>query len=60
MSSGKQDDEEIDLVELKLIVPKDLYRAYQRCSWMITNETGRGQLAVMEEMVLDFLLKKGC
>ena len=44
-----------DLVELKLKIPKELYRAYQRCSWIITNETGRDQLDIMEEMVLDFM-----
>ena len=49
-----------ELVELKLKIPADLYRAYQRCSWIITNETGREQLDIMEEMVVDFLIKKGC
>ena len=49
-----------DLVELKLKIPGDLFRAYQRCSWIITHETGRGQLEIMEEMVHDFLVKKQC
>lgn len=49
-----------ELVELKLKIPGDLYRAYQRCSWIITHETGRGQLDIMEEMVNDFLVKKQC
>lgn len=49
-----------DLVELKLKIPGDLYRAYQRCSWIITHETGRDQLDIMEEMVHDFLVKKQC
>ncbi len=49
-----------DLVELKLKLPRDLYRAYQRCSWIITHETGRDQLEIMEEMVLDYLVKKEC
>lgn len=48
------------LVELKLKVPADLYRAYQRCSWIIINETGRDQLDIMEEMVYDFLVKNEC
>ncbi|MBU1139858.1 MAG: hypothetical protein KKD01_02855 [Proteobacteria bacterium] len=69
MVDGKQDDElrreggscgADELIELKLKVPADLYRAYQRCSWIIINETGRGQLEIMEEMVYDFLVKKGC
>ncbi len=49
-----------DLIELKLKIPEDLYRAYQRCSWIITHETGRSQLAIMEEMVHDFLVKNQC
>jgi hypothetical protein len=49
-----------DLVELKLKMPEDLYRAYQRCSWIITHETGRDQLQIMEEMVHDFLVKHQC
>ncbi|AGF76880.1 hypothetical protein UWK_00295 [Desulfocapsa sulfexigens DSM 10523] len=48
------------LVELKIKIPEHLYRAYQRCSWIITNETGREQLEIMEEMVLDFLVKHEC
>ena len=47
-------------VELKIKISSDLYRAYQRCSWIIINETGREQLDIMEEMVLDFLVKHGC
>lgn len=49
-----------NLVDLKLKVPEDLYRAYQRCSWIITHETGRDQLDIMKEMVHDFLVKKLC
>ena len=48
------------LVELKLKIPEDLHRAYQRCSWIITHETGRDQLQIMEEMVHDFLVKNQC
>jgi len=49
-----------ELVELKLKIPEDLFRAYQRCSWIIINETGRDQLEIMEEMVHDFLVKNQC
>jgi hypothetical protein len=49
-----------ELVELKIQIPAGLYRAYQRCSWIITNETGRQQLDIMEEMVNDFLVKNEC
>lgn len=49
-----------DLIELKLMISDDLYRAYQRCSWIITHETGRDQLEIMEEMVHDFLVKNQC
>ena len=50
----------VELQELKLKIPADLYRAYQRCSWIIVNETGRDQLDIMEEMVHDFLVKHEC
>jgi hypothetical protein len=53
-------DQSRSLVELKIRVPRDLYVAYQRCSWIIVHETGRPPLAVMEEMVRDFLVKHGC
>lgn len=49
-----------ELVELRLKVNADLYRAFQRCSWIITHETGRNQLEVMHEVVEDFLVKHGC
>ncbi len=55
-----QTDSRDDLIELKLKIPEDLYRAYQRCSWIITHETGRDQLTIMEEMVHDFLVKNQC
>ena len=48
------------LEELTIKVPADLYRAYQRCTWILVNETGRDQLEVMDEMVRDFLVKHGC
>ncbi len=49
-----------ELTELKLFVPDDLYRAFQRCVWIIVNETGRDQSDIMREVVHDFLVKHGC
>lgn len=49
-----------ELQPLNLQLPPDLCRAYQRCSWLITNQTGRDQLSIMAEMVRDFLIKHGC
>jgi len=48
------------LVELKLQVPEDVYRAFQRCLWIRINETGQGQLELMEEVIRNFLIKHGC
>ncbi|MDF1577494.1 MAG: hypothetical protein RQ753_01925 [Desulfurivibrionaceae bacterium] len=48
------------LTSFPVMVPEDLYRAYQRCTWIIINETGGTQLEIMEEMVRDFLGKHGC
>ena len=48
------------LVELKLQVPEDLFRAFQRCVWIQIHETGNSQLQVMEEVVRTFLMKHGC
>jgi hypothetical protein len=45
---------------LNLQVSPDLCRAFQRCTWIIINETGRDQLSIMDEMVRDFLVKHGC
>ena len=58
--NGLYTDSKVDLIELKLKIPEDLFRAYQRCSWIITHETGRNQLEIMEEMVHDFLVKNQC
>ena len=55
-----QTDDREGLSALKLMIPDDLYRAYQRCSWIIIHETGRDQLEIMEEMVHDFLVKHQC
>lgn len=55
--AGKQAKE---LAEVKLMVPADLYRAFQRCVWIQIHETGVTQLELMEEVVRDFLKKHGC
>ena len=56
-TAASEDD---GLEELTIKVPADLYRAYQRCTWILINETGRDQLEIMDEMVRDFLVKHGC
>ena len=48
------------LTEVKLFLPDDLARAWQRCSWILVNETGRDRVDIMKEMVTDYLLKNGC
>ena len=50
----------VQLVELKLLLPEDMYRAFQRCLWIQINETGQTQLDLMEEVICDFLMKHGC
>ncbi len=47
-------------VTLTVKVPDDLYRAYQRCCWIINHETGRPREELAREMVTDFLVKYGC
>ncbi len=49
-----------ELAEIKLFVSEDLYRAFQRCVWILVNETGRDRLDIMHEVVHDFLVKHGC
>jgi hypothetical protein len=53
-------DHPTQLVELKVMLPEDLYRAFQRCLWIRINETGQTQLHLMEEVIRDFLIKHGC
>lgn len=48
------------LVELKLQIPPDLYRAFQRCLWIRVHETGQTPLQVTEEVIRNFLKKHGC
>jgi hypothetical protein len=55
-----QPDHTAHLVELKLLLPEDLCRAFQRCLWIQINETGKTQLHLMEEVIRDFLIKHGC
>jgi hypothetical protein len=57
---GEQGKAAPELAELKLFVPDDLYRAFQRCVWVLINETGRDQRDIMREVVRDFLVKHGC
>jgi len=45
---------------LTLHIDRDLFRAFQRCVWIIVNETGRPQIEIMNEMVRDFLIKHDC
>jgi hypothetical protein len=52
--------DEDNLVSLNIKIRPDLYRAYQRCSWIIIHETDRRQLDIMREMVEDFLIKHCC
>ncbi len=54
------DKDDKPLVEIKLLVPEDRYRAFQRCVWILVHETGRTQLDVMQEVVEDFLIKHSC
>jgi hypothetical protein len=57
---GEQDKVAHELTEIKLFVPDDLYRAFQRCVWVLINETDRDQKEIMREVVHDFLVKHGC
>lgn len=56
----RRDGEFADLTEIRLFVPEDLYRAFQRCVWIRINETGRDRRDIMREVVRDFLVKHGC
>ena len=48
------------LVELKLQVSEELYRAFQRCLWIRIQETGQTPVQVMEEAIRSFLIQHGC
>lgn len=58
--TSQNDNTTTELTELKLFVEEDLYRAFQRCVWILINETGRDQHDIMREAVRDFLVKHGC
>ncbi len=45
---------------VKLRVDADLYRAFQRCMWILIHEGERDQMDIMEEVVRDFLVKHNC
>ncbi len=49
-----------ELSEIKLLVSDDLYRAFQRCVWILVHETGRDRLDIMREVIHDFLVKHEC
>ncbi|MFO7606858.1 MAG: hypothetical protein R6W72_11220 [Desulfurivibrionaceae bacterium] len=55
-----RDEKGQELAPITVKVSDDLYRAYQRCTWILINETGKSQLEIMDEMVRDFLIKHGC
>lgn len=48
------------LTEVKLFLSDDLARAWQRCCWLLVNDTGRDRADIMKEMVTDYLIKHGC
>ncbi len=56
----EQERSTAELSEIKLLVSDDLYRAFQRCVWILMHETGRNQLDIMREVVHDFLVKHEC
>ena len=58
-SASGDDHHHQDLVEVKLLIPHDLARAYHRCTWVLVDD-GRSRLDSMSEMVRDFLVKHGC
>ena len=49
-----------ELSEIKLLVSDDLYRAFQRCVWILVHETGRDRLDIMRDVIHDFLVKHEC
>ena len=42
------------------MVSDELYRAFQRCVWILVHETGRDRFDIMREVVHDFLIKYEC
>ena len=58
-AAGDEHQHDQGLVEVKLLIPEDLARAYHRCTWVLV-DGGRSRLDSMSEMVRDFLVKHGC
>ena len=56
----KMKSENSDFAEVKLLLPHDVARAWQRCTWVVVNETKKSRTDIMAEMVRDFLCKYGC
>lgn len=54
------DNADMNFVPLTLHVREDLVRAFHRCKWLLVSESGQDQVAIMNEMVRDFLIKHGC
>jgi len=53
-------ENEQETVPVTMHLRPDMQRAFRRCVWIITHETGRDQVEIMQEMVQDFLIKHGC
>ncbi len=60
VTAAKSAGGEPELCELKIRIPPDLYRAFQRCVWIRVHETGCSQLDIMHELVEEFLRRHGC
>ncbi len=58
-NTPQADNKNVNTEVLKIHVNADQYRAFQRCMWILINETGKTQLDIMNEMVNDFLIKHG-
>ncbi len=57
---AEQERSTSEFSEIKLMVSDDLYRAFQRCVWILVHETGRDRFDIMREVVHDFLIKYEC
>lgn len=51
---------EEETTTLQIQISADLYRAFQRCTWLLVNEEGRDRQDIMTELIHDFLIKHGC
>ncbi len=59
-TAGEHREHGVMSERLTLQVDSDLFRAFQRCVWIIVHETGRSRIEIMNEMVRDFLIKHDC